>query len=237
MRRAGRRHPGRLSAHRHVVSAAARSLRVHKAMTTAVGVVAILLGILACFAGYRVFRIVLPILGFIIGLGVGAELAARFLGEPYLESLTSWVVAIIVGLVFATIAFLWWYVSVAITIAGLGYAMGYGAAVGVDAGADAATTIGIIVALIAAVVAIVLRIPTAIVIIMSAFWGASAIVGGALVLMGQIDTADLRNGSVDVVIGESTLLLVAWLALAVVGIVVQWTTRPDVAAEVSSPPP
>jgi hypothetical protein len=199
-------------------------------MTTAVGIVAIAIGILACFAGYRVFRIVLPILGFIIGLGVGAQLAEAFLGEPYLDSLTSWVVAIIVGLVFATIAFIWWYVSVAITIAGLGYAIGYGAAVGVDAGVDAATTIGIVVAVLAAVVAILLRIPVAIVIVMSAFWGASAIVGGALVLMGQIDTAELRNGSVDVVIGESTLLLVAWLVLAVVGIVVQWMTRPEVEA-------
>jgi hypothetical protein len=205
-------------------------------MTTAVGIVAVLIGILACFVGYRVFRIVLPILGFIIGLGVGAQLATTFLGEPYLDSLTSWVIAIIVGLAFATIAFIWWYVSVAITIAGLGYAIGYGAAVGVDANATAAATVGIVVAVLAAVVAILLRIPVAIVIFMSSFWGASAIVGGALVLMGEIDTAELRNGSVDVVIGESTLLLVAWVALAVVGIIVQWMTRPDVVAPASSPP-
>ena len=106
-------------------------------MTTAIGVVAVLIGILACFAGYRVFRIVLPILGFIVGLGVGAQLAEAFLGEPYFDSVTSWLVAIVVGLVFAAIAFVWWYLSVALTIAGLGYAIGYGGATG--AGADAAT--------------------------------------------------------------------------------------------------
>jgi hypothetical protein len=76
---------------------------------------------------------------------------------------------------------------------------------------------------------IVLRIPAAIVIVMSAFWGASAIVGGALVLLGRIEVAALRNGSVDVVIGESVLLLGAWLVLAIVGIAVQWFTRPEAA--------
>lgn len=199
-------------------------------MTTAVGIIAILIGIVACFAGYRVFRIVLPILGFIVGLGVGAQLAAAFLGEPYLESLTSWVVAILVGVAFATIAFLWWYVSVALTIAGLGYAIGYGVAVGLSSGATTATAIGIIVAVLAAAVAVLLRIPTAIVIVMSAFWGSSAIVGGTLVLIGRLAVGDLRNGSVDVVIGESSLFLVAWLVLAGVGIAVQWMTRREVEA-------
>jgi hypothetical protein len=194
---------------------------------TVVGVVAVAVGILACFAGYRVFRIVLPILGFIVGLGIGAELAARFLGEPYLDSVTSWAVAILVGLVVASIAFFWWYASVALTIAGLGYAIGYGGAIGAGTAAATATIAGIVVAVVFALAAIVLRIPAAIVIVMSAFWGASAIVGGALVLLGRIGVADLRNGSVDVVIGESVVLLLAWLVLAIIGIAVQWFTRPE----------
>jgi hypothetical protein len=200
-----------------------------------VGIVAIAVGILACFAGYRVFRIVLPILAFIVGLGLGAELAERFLGEPYLDSFTSWVAAILVGLVLAAIAFVWWYVSVALTIAGLGYAIGYGGAIGAGADAATGTIAGVVVAVVFALAAIVLRIPTAIVIVMSAFWGASAIVSGALVLMDRIDVRDLRNGSVDVVIGESTIFLVAWLGLAAVGILVQWMTRPEVEAEGIAP--
>ena len=86
-----------------------------------------------------------------------------------------------------------------------------------------------------ALAAIVLRIPAAIVIVMSSFWGASAIVGGTLVLLGRINVADLRNGSVDVVIGESTVLLLVWLALAVVGIAIQWLTRPEAEAPAASP--
>jgi hypothetical protein len=204
-------------------------------MTTAIGVVVILIGILACFAGYRVFRIVLPILGFLVGLGVGAQLAEAFLGEPYLDSVTSWVVAILVGFVFAAIAFVWWYLSVALTIAGLGYAIGFGGAIGAGADSAVATIAGIVVAVVFALAAIVLRIPAAIVIAMSAFWGASAIVGGALVLFGRIGVADLRNGSVDVVIGESTIVFLVWLAIAAVGIAVQWMTRPEVETPAGAP--
>jgi hypothetical protein len=191
-----------------------------------IGLLAIAIGLLACFAGYRVFRIVLPILGFLVGLGIGAQLAEALFNEPYLGSVLSWVIAIVVGLVAATIAFVWWYVSVALAIAGLGYAIGYGAAAGLGVGATAAQVIGLALGILAAIAAIVLRIPTGIVIVVSAFWGASALLGGALVLLGRIEPAQLRNGTVDVVIADSLVLLAIWLAIGIAGAVVQWLTTP-----------
>ena len=193
---------------------------------TVIGLLAIAIGVLACFAGYRVFRIVLPILGFVVGLGIGAQLAEALFNEPYLGSVLSWVIAILVGLVAATIAFVWWYVSVALAIAGLGYAIGYGAATGLGVGATAALVIGVALGVLFAIAAIVMRIPTGIVIVVSAFWGASALLGGALVLMGRIEPSQLRNGTVDVVIADSLVLLAIWLAIGIAGAVVQWMTTP-----------
>jgi hypothetical protein len=193
---------------------------------TVIGFVAIVIGLLACFAGYRIFRIVLPILGFLVGFGVGAQLATLLFNEPYLASPLSWVIAIVVGLLAATIAFVWWYVSVALAIAGLGYAIGYGAAVGLGVGGTTAVVIAVALAILFALAAIVLRIPTGVVIVVSAFWGASALLGGALVLMGRIEPSQLRNGTVDVVIADSPLLLAIWVVLGLVGIAIQWfTTR------------
>lgn len=195
-------------------------------MSIVIGLLAVAIGLLACFAGYRVFRIVLPVLGFIVGLGLGAQLALTFLGEPYLDSPLSWIIGIVVGLVLASIAFVWWVVSVALTVAGLGYAIGYGLAVGIDANTTLAVAVGAVVAVLFAVVAVALRVPTAIVIIMSALWGASALVGGALVLLGRIEAGELRNGTVDVAITNSPLLLLGWAAIAALGLAVQWfTTR------------
>jgi hypothetical protein len=82
--------------------------------------------------------------------------------------------------------------------------------------------VGLVVAVLFGVVAAVLRVPIAIVIVVTAFWGASAVIGGGLLLLGRIDAADLRNGTVDLVIEGTPLLLAVWLALAVIGMAVQW---------------
>ena len=192
-----------------------------------IGLIAIVIGLLACLAGYAVFRVVLPILGFLVGLGLGAQLAASLFGEPYLGSVLSWAVAIVIGLVVATIAFVWWYVSVALTIAGLGYAIGYGAAVGLGVHDTTLLVVGgVVVAVIFALVALLLRVPIFIVILVTAFWGASALIGGVLILMNRIEPGQLRNGSVDVVIHNTPLWLAIWLGLGILGVIVQWFTTP-----------
>lgn len=191
-----------------------------------IGLIAIVIGLVACLAGYAVFRVVLPILGFFVGLGLGAQLAASLFNEPYLGSVLSWAVAILVGVAVATIAFVWWYVSVAVTIGGLGYAIGYGAAAGLGADPTGLVIAGVVVAVLFALVALLLRVPIFIVILVTAFWGASALIGGVLVLLNRIEPDQLRNGSVDVVIHNTPLWLAVWLGLGIVGVLVQWFTTP-----------
>jgi drug/metabolite transporter (DMT)-like permease len=191
---------------------------------TVIGVLAILIGLAACLAGYAVFRMVLPILGFLVGMGLGAQLAATLFDQPYLDTPLSWVLAIVIGVLVATIAFVWWYVSVALTIAGLGYAIGYGAAIGLGLTVGGGVVAGVILAVVFALAAVILRVPIGVVIVVTAFWGSSALIGGVLILMDRIQPRQLRNGTVDVVIAESTLLLVIWLAVGIVGVLVQWFT-------------
>jgi hypothetical protein len=194
-------------------------------MTEAViGVLAILVGLMACLAGYVVFRIVLPMLGFLVGLGLGAQLAASLFDQPYLDTPLSWILAVAVGVLVATIAFAWWYVSVALTIAGLGYAIGYGAAIGLGLTVSGSVTAGVILAVVFALAALLLRVPIGVVIVVTSFWGSSALIGGVLILMDRIAPRQLRNGTVDVVIAESALLLAIWVAVGIVGVLVQWLT-------------
>jgi hypothetical protein len=191
---------------------------------TVIGLLAILIGLAATLAGYAVFRMVLPILGFLVGMGLGAQLAATLFDRPYLDTPLSWVLAIVIGVLVATIAFVWWYVSVALTIAGLGYAIGYGAAIGLGLTVGGGVVAGVILAVVFALAAVILRVPIGVVIVVTAFWGSSALIGGVLILMDRIQPRQLRNGTVDVVIAESTLLLVIWLAVGIVGVLVQWFT-------------
>jgi hypothetical protein len=191
-----------------------------------IGVLAILIGLVACLAGYVVFRLVLPILGFLVGLGLGAQLAATLFNQAYLATPLSWIVAIGVGLLVATIAFIWWYLSVALTIAGLGYAIGFGVAHGLGLEPTAEVVVGVVVAVVFALVALLLRVPIAVVVAITAFWGASALIGGFLVLVDRIEPNQLRNGTVDVIIAGSPVLLAVWIGLGVVGVIVQWLTTP-----------
>jgi uncharacterized protein DUF4203 len=200
-----------------------------------IGILAILIGLVACLAGYVVFRLVLPILGFLVGLGLGAQLAAALFNQPYLGSPLSWIMAIAVGLLVATIAFIWWYVSVALTIAGLGYAIGFGVAHGLGWDPTPEVVAGVAVAVVFALVALLLRVPIAIVIVVTAFWGASALIGGVLVLLNRIEPNQLRNGSVDVIIGGSPILLGVWIGLGIVGVAVQWLTTPREEAPLGEP--
>jgi hypothetical protein len=200
-----------------------------------IGILAVLIGLVACLAGYIVFRLVLPILGFLVGLGLGAQLAATLFGEPYLGSAISWIIAIAVGLLVATIAFIWWYVSVALTIAGLGYAIGFGLAHGIGWDPTAEVIAGVALAVVFALVALLLRVPIAIVIVVTAFWGSSALIGGVLILLNRIEPHQLRNGTVDVVIAGSPWLLAVWVALGLVGVLVQWLTTPREEAPLGEP--
>jgi hypothetical protein len=204
---------------------------------TVIGVLAILIGLAACLAGYAVFRMVLPILGFLVGMGLGAQLAATLFDQPYLDTPLSWVLAIVIGVLVATIAFVWWYVSVALTIAGLGYAIGYGAAIGLGMTVSGGVLAGVILAVVFALAAVILRVPIGVVIVVTAFWGSSALIGGVLILMDRIQPRQLRNGTVDVVIAESALLLAIWVGVGILGVLVQWftTARSQETTDVGEP--
>ncbi|HEX3219512.1 MAG TPA: hypothetical protein VHU77_05745, partial [Candidatus Limnocylindria bacterium] len=62
--------------------------------------------------------------------------------------------------------------------------------------------------------------------VVTAFWGASALIGGVLILMNRIEPDQLRNGSVDVVIHNTPLWLAVWLSLGILGVIVLWFTTP-----------
>src|SRR3989337_1459150 len=73
-------------------------------------------GLLACFAGYRLFRVVLAIYGFILG----ALLASSFMGtEQTMAMVLSWIAGGIVGALILLVAY---FAGVALLGAGIGAA-------------------------------------------------------------------------------------------------------------------
>ena len=59
--------------------------------------IALFLGAVILFGGYRLFLILLPIWGFFFGFGLGAHTVTLLFGQEFFATVTSWVVGFVVG--------------------------------------------------------------------------------------------------------------------------------------------
>lgn len=186
-------------------------------LQTPAAVILLVGGLISCFAGYRVFRVVLGIYGFVIG-----ALFASGLAGP--EN-TFWMIgaALAGGLVGALILIAAYFVGVALLGAGIG-ALATSliwAALGREPGALTVILFSIVGALAA------LALQRYVIIGATAFGGAWTIIVGALALTGNRVSVDAAaRSNVWLVYPTSPApgnywILLVWLAMGVTGVVVQ----------------
>ena len=183
---------------------------------TPAALVLLLGGLLACFAGYRVFRIVLGIYGFILG----ALLASSVVGTDQ----TLWMVgaAVVGGVIGALILIAAYFVGVALLGAGMGAFIAHvlWSSFGREPGMIAVIVLSIAGALAA------LALQRYVIIVATAFGGAqTAIVGGAA-LMGNRAAVDAAARAVYRVYPLDPLPatqwdLIGWVVLGLAGVAVQ----------------
>lgn len=195
-----------------------------------VALISIAIGLVAVFFGYRLFRAVLPIFGFVVGAIVGAQAVGLIFGDGFLSTLLSIITAVVVGVVFGLLAYAFWALGVIIVVFGMGFAIGSALlpALNIDNLELVSWLIGAAVGLGFALAAFVLRLPRAIVVAVTALWGAGSTLAGVLIILGQIEPEDIGYGGVDAVVSNSFIWLLAYLALAIVGAVFQAMTTTDV---------
>lgn len=190
-----------------------------------VGLVIGLIGLVVCFAGLRAFFIALPAIGFILGFFVGADAVRVILGESFLSSLTSFIVGLVIGIIFAVLSYLFWYAGALLSAGATGALIGSGlmSAIGISSGwiVFIAAAIGGITLF---VVALMLALPVYVVIVNTAFVGAAGAITGIMLFFNQIDRADLGFGSAWAMIETSWFWLIVWAMLVVTGLVVQLQT-------------
>lgn len=179
-------------------------------------IVLILGGALSCFAGYRVFRVVLGIYGFILG----ALLASSAMGTDH----TFWMIgaAILGGVIGALILIAAYFVGVALIGAGIGALVAHFA--WALAGREPGLMAVIVLAILGALGA--LAVQRYVVIVATAFGGAQTVIVGVAALMGNRTAAEAVSRSVYRVypidpLPQSKWDAVAWLVLGTVGVIVQ----------------
>ena len=200
------------------------------------GLIGILFGLVLCFAGYRLFIILLPIWGFVFGLILGVQSIQMLFGVGFLATVTSWVVGLVVGAIFAVLSYLFYVVAVAIIAGSLGYALsvGFMLLIGMHLG-WLMWIIAIVVAIAFAVVTIIFNLQKWVVIGATAILGAGAMIETVVFLF--VPAATVLENPVKAALDASPLLLIAFLVFAILGIIAQvMNTRTFVVEEYSRYP-
>lgn len=188
-----------------------------------IGLLALLVGLAFTFYGYRLFMVLLPIWGAVIGFFFGAQLATVLFGSQFLDA-TSIIVGIVAALVFAIGSYLWYWLAVALLAGSIGYTIGLGLMRYMGATDPTLTLIvAIVVAIVFAIVAIWLGLPKYLAIFFTSVGGAFTAVTGFAVLIGRIPVSALASGSIGAHVGSDLgpLSLIASIVLAVIGVVYQ----------------
>jgi hypothetical protein len=163
-------------------------LAVNQAFT-GVAIAAALVGLLECFFGYRVLKVVLALVGFAIGSAT-AYGVAKLAGQP---DSTAVIVGVISGLVGAGLLVLFYFAGVFILGAGFGLALAVvvGQAFGIQGPAMTGLAVGM--ALVGGILALVIQ--KLLVIIATSFGGAATAVNAVRLLF--TDQAAFANLGLD----------------------------------------
>ena len=93
-------------------------------MQLVIAILAVVLGALFAFGGWRFFLILLPFWGLFMGFNVGTEATRALIGDGTFATLTSWAIGIVLALVFAIFAYVYYYAAIAILAGTVGFIIG-----------------------------------------------------------------------------------------------------------------
>jgi len=190
-----------------------------------IGLVALIIGLVLCFAGYRFFRVIIALWGFLTGFLLGEQLVISYGGASNLNGALPWIVGLVLGVILALLAYTLYQIAVAILGAGVGYALGTAivSALGYGNNANAVLIGGLVLAVIFALVILFFHLVKLLLIINTALGGAGSIVLGWLLVMNIIQVQSLNTGMIGPFL-QKTPWNVIWLILVVIGIIVQVAT-------------
>lgn len=181
---------------------------------TFIGLAALAVGFIACFHGYRIFRLLLPILGFVIGYTFGQELV------PANQQTQVLLVAAVLGIIGFLLAYPFWSMGAALAGTALGFTLGIGLGQALAVGSTVALIIGVVSAVIFGL--LFLNYKDVMVMLSTALNGAVSIVYGLGVLVPSLGLATTLSTAQGGVNRNGGLALIVILVIGAVGFLVQF---------------
>lgn len=190
------------------------------------GVVAVVVGLLFCFGGQFLMRLVIPIWGAFAGFSFGAGLVAGLADEHFLGSVLGWVIGLVFAVIFGVFAYLYYAVAVVLAMGAIGFALG--SALMVALGVTWSWVIVFVamaVAVLLAIAAVMIDMPMIVLIVFSAMGGAAVAVVGLMLMFGAINSADFTGSGVLSHVHDDWWWYVLYLFLAILGVLGQSRDR------------
>lgn len=188
-----------------------------------VGLLTIAIGGFFCFRGAVAMRFVIALWGAMAGFMLGAGAFAGIDGSGFLATGLGWVLGLVLALVFGALAYLFYAVAVILAMAAMGFSLGTTLMVALGVTWSwVIVLVGVALGAILAIITLLLNLPLVIMLVFSAFAGASAIVTGFMLLVGRIDADQFTNAAFTEAVHLAPGWYVLYLILAVIGIIVQF---------------
>jgi len=184
-----------------------------------IGLIAFVSGAVFCFLGYRLFRILIVILGFALGLVVGAQVLALLLKSDVFATPVTWLAGIVLGIMLAALAYVLYAAIVTFLGSSIGYLIGAALAMAFGYGSQEIVVMsaGFALALLFGILILVFDLVRLLIIATTALEGAGTLVAGPLLIFGVIRLDALSSGHAGTFIEQSPGWLFLWVALAVIG--------------------
>ncbi len=184
-----------------------------------VSVLSVILGVIACFWGYRAFKSVLGVLGFFLGAYLAGGITASFTGGIGIVAIIAGIAGgIIVGLLFVTL----YYIGIFILGASAGWLLGV--MITSTAGHGMHIILFIILAVLGGMLAISFQ--RLVITISTALIGAWYMVAGTLFFFGSgfVPMIMFRNPGQVILYdrGPQIVILLSWIFLGISGMVFQY---------------
>ena len=146
--------------------------------------------------------------------------------ERFLGTVLGWVLGLVFAVIFALLAYLYYYVAIVLAMGAFGFAIGSGlvVALGIDWN-WVAVLVGLVVGVLFGLVSIFANMPMIVLVVFSSIAGAVAVVGGLMLLVGSLNSADFTRGDFTDTVDNGWAWSLLLLVLALAGILIQASQR------------
>lgn len=189
----------------------------------ALGILAVLVGLFLVTRGQWAARFMITIWGAFVGFAAGASIVAAVTGDNLFATALGWTLGVILGLVFAVFAYLYYAVAVVIALSSMGFLIGATVtqAIGIS-WTWLYSLVGLAFGVAFAIWAIAANLPRILLIVLSASAGATVTIAGVMLVFNILDAVDFADAGLAVSISDYVFWYIAYLVLFIAGIAIQY---------------